>query len=113
MKHLYLVLAIGWLFSPGASAQVVTGQAFIAGDSGNPLYPLRVQGADGTLYHCKAESFVSDGKTARKCVRADDQTGDIFSTGTGITTTTTSVTGTVFLISIGATTTSTSTTTTD
>ena len=113
MKHLFLMLAIGWLISSGASAQVVTGQAFIAGNSGNPLYPLRVKGADGVLYNCKAETFVSDGKVSRKCVRAEDQTDDIFSTGTGITTTTTSATGTVFLISVAVTTTSTNTTKTD
>ena len=66
----------------GASFAQTTTQAGALGASGDPVYELQVQGANGIIYNCKPEPVVVDGNTARVCVRADD--ANLFAVGSGI-----------------------------
>jgi len=66
----------------GASYAQTTTQAAVLGASGDPVYELQVQGADGVIYNCKPQPVVVDGNTARVCVRADG--AGLFAAGAGL-----------------------------
>ncbi len=67
MKNILAISAVAALTATSAMAQTATTQASVIGDSGNPNYPLMVQGADGIQYMCKAETQVRGGVTVRPC----------------------------------------------
>ena len=82
MKKLFALSAV-IAMSVSSGAIAATTQTAILGDSGNAQYPLRVQGADGMVYICKADTFVdTDGVTKRAC-RGDD-TNPLFAAGAGL-----------------------------
>jgi hypothetical protein len=82
MKKIFaLTAAIAMSVAAVASAE--TTQTAILGESDNASYPLRVQGADGKVYICKADTFVdTDGQTKRACTPGDN--GPLWAAGSGI-----------------------------
>lgn len=66
----------------GAVAAQSTTQAAVVGETGNPNYPVRIQGANGKIYSCKAQVETIDGVRARRCIGAGG--GDVFADSTGL-----------------------------
>ncbi len=88
MKHLFAIMSVACLFAvsaSGAFAQATTEQAKL-GASADPVYAVRVQGANDVIYKCKPElTTTANGTPARECIREDDDTGGaVFDSGTGI-----------------------------
>ena len=82
MKKIFaLTAAVAMSIAAGASAQNTT-QAAVLGETGNPNYPIRVQGGNGQIYSCKAEVETIDGVRARRCVQDDD--GALYAAGAGL-----------------------------
>lgn len=81
-KILTLSAAIAMSVAGAVSAQTTT-QAAVLGNTGNPEYPVRVQGGDGEIYFCKAEIEVVDGIRARRCIQ-DDDVSPLFAAGAGL-----------------------------
>ncbi len=83
MKKIFaLTAAVAMSIAAGASAQNTT-QAAVLGETGNPNYPIRVQGGNGQIYSCKAEIETIDGVRARRCVQ-DDDGGALYAAGAGL-----------------------------
>ncbi|MFC6759696.1 hypothetical protein ACFQFQ_09655 [Sulfitobacter porphyrae] len=82
MKKIFaLTAAVAMSIAAGASAQNTT-QAAVLGETGNPNYPIRVQGGNGQIYSCKAEIETIDGVRARRCVQDDD--GALYAAGAAL-----------------------------
>lgn len=64
--------------SPSVLFAQTTNESGILGPSGDPVYPLAVQGADGVVYHCKQDTITRNGRVERPCRRkgASLQSGD-------------------------------------
>ena len=78
----FLTLALVTALCGGAAA-AQTRQAASLGESGDSLYPLRVQATNGAIYHCKEEIVVLNNTRARECIRAGEAAG-IFAQGDGL-----------------------------
>lgn len=110
MKLFATVTAATIALAGAAFAQTTT-QAGVLGASGDAVYSLQVQGANGVIYNCKPNPVVVDGQTARVCVRADG--GGLFEAGSGLGAGAAAAGAAVVLIAIAAGGSSSSTTTTD
>ena len=81
MKRILSIAAAVALTATSSFAQV-TSQENVLGASGNPAYPLEVQGANGVIYNCENEIVMIDGVNARRCVREGQ--GGLFANGSGM-----------------------------
>lgn len=87
MKKILAIMSIAGvaaLSTTAATAQVTKQQA-VLGASSDPVYSVRVEGANGVIYKCKPElTTTADGTPARVCVREKGDGGTVFDSGTGI-----------------------------
>ncbi|MEQ6247997.1 hypothetical protein ABMC89_03805 [Sulfitobacter sp. HNIBRBA3233] len=85
MKKFVTVLSLLSLTAAsGAYAQSTTQQA-VLGASADPVYSVRVQGANDVIYNCKPDTTRdAAGTLIRECVRADEDTAGVFTAGEGI-----------------------------
>ena len=111
MKKIF-ALAAAVAMSVATVASAETTQTGILGDSGDADYPIRVQGADGRVYVCKADTFVAeDGQTKRAC-RGDGSAGPLWAAGAGLGAGGAVAAGALLIVVLAANDGSTSTTTT-
>ncbi|APE43350.1 hypothetical protein BOO69_07915 [Sulfitobacter alexandrii] len=109
-KIFALTAAVAMSVAAGASAQT-TAQASVLGETGNPQYPLRVQGTNGQIYSCASEIETVDGVRARRCIQ-DGDAGPLFASGAGLATGGAVAAGALLLVVLAANDGSSSTTTT-
>lgn len=93
MKNLLAITAAVALSATASVAQVTT-QSSIAGPSGDPSYPLSVQGANGVQYACKDSTEVRDGVVVRAC---RGNTGGLAAEGNAVAMGGAALAGVVFL----------------
>jgi hypothetical protein len=86
MKNTIAGLIIGVVGSVVAGAAVAdTTQRAVLGESGNPAYPVQVEGGDNVIYNCRENLIqLADGRSARECVRVREGGGTLFEAGDGI-----------------------------
>lgn len=75
MKKIITGAGILALMASTAMAQGVVRQVAVEGSTGNPNYPVAVQGSDGVDYECEANLYLENGVQKRLCVRADIPAG--------------------------------------
>ncbi|SFD73905.1 hypothetical protein SAMN04488523_102235 [Sulfitobacter brevis] len=83
MKRFLSITAAVVLTATSSFAQTTSQAAVLEGNSGNPAYPLVVQGANGVIYSCEAAIVAVDGVNARRCVKAD---ASLYTAGSGLAT---------------------------
>ena len=69
MRSFAMTIAAASLFAGAAMAQT-TMQEGVIGESGNPDYPVQVQGANDVIYNCEAAIIEVNGLPARRCIPA-------------------------------------------
>ena len=80
---LVLTIAAALVFGAVAANAQSTTQAAILGDSGNIDSPVRIQGGNGEIYHCKADIGTLNGLRVRRCIQVGEGT-TLFAAGSGI-----------------------------
>jgi hypothetical protein len=80
---LSLLPAMAFALSAGVATAQETTQTGVLGASGDPVYSLQVQGANGVIYNCMPEVQVVDGVRARRCVASGE--GTLRDAGQGLT----------------------------
>ncbi|KZX99155.1 MULTISPECIES: hypothetical protein [unclassified Sulfitobacter] len=78
MKFMISLISSAVVLSSAAFAQTTTTEA-VLGQSGNPEYPLQIQGQNGVIYNCEPEIVVTNGVRGRNCIQAG--TGGLFDGG--------------------------------
>lgn len=88
MKNFFACLSLAVFTTmpvTGASAQEATQRA-VLGNSGNPNFPVEVEGTNGVIYSCRSElTQTANGQSARSCIRAGSSGGGVFDSATGLT----------------------------
>lgn len=82
MKRI-ITTAMALALGAGIAQAQDTTQTGVLGQSGDPVYSLQVQGANGVIYNCIPEVKVIDGVRARECIPADR--AGLFDAGEGLT----------------------------
>tara|TARA_R110002049_G_scaffold23545_10_gene83687 strand:- start:73645 stop:73989 length:345 start_codon:yes stop_codon:yes gene_type:complete len=82
MNKLASVTAAAAVMLAGAATAQTTTQAGVLGNSGDAVYSLQVQGANGVVYNCKPELVQINGLTARRCI--DPNAGGLTNAGAGL-----------------------------
>lgn len=80
MKKIFTGAGVLALMASTAMAQDVVRQVAVEGSTGNPNYPVAVQGSNGVNYACEANLYLENGVQKRLCVRADVPAGATGST---------------------------------
>lgn len=110
MMKMFATITAATIALAGTAFAQVTTQVAVLGASGEAVYSLQVQGANGVIYNCKPELVTMDGNTGRLCVRADG--GGLFAAGAGLGTGAAAAGAALVLLAVASGSSSTTTTTT-